>query len=77
LKKELWDKIKSARLEEVFETIEMPLVPVLAEMELNGIQVDTKVIGKLNKSASAEISKLEKKSIKYPERSLISVHLNN
>lgn len=64
LKKELWDKIKKTRLEEVFNDIEMPLIPVLAEMESNGIKVDTKTISELQKVTSKEIEKLETKIYK-------------
>ena len=33
----------------LFTDIEMPLVEVLAEMELNGIKLDLKVLNKLQK----------------------------
>ncbi|MGD0977345.1 MAG: DNA polymerase I [Minisyncoccia bacterium] len=64
LKKELGHKIRSQRLEEVFETIEMPLIKVLAEMELAGIKIDTKAIAKLQEVTSREIKKLETKIYK-------------
>ncbi|MEK7506673.1 MAG: DNA polymerase, partial [Patescibacteria group bacterium] len=60
LKNRLWDKMQPADLLEVFEKIEMPLIPVLAEMELNGIKVDAKGLAKLLKSISARLEKLEK-----------------
>ncbi|HYF05350.1 MAG TPA: DNA polymerase I [Patescibacteria group bacterium] len=48
------DRLKEEGLWEVFRDIEMPLIPVLADMEARGIQLDTKHLKKL--SAEAEIS---------------------
>ncbi len=45
----------------LFKKVEMALIPVLAEMELNGIAVDTKLLGELSKEVTAEITKTEKK----------------
>lgn len=59
LKEHLWEKIKSADLVKVFEDIEMPLVKVLAEMELNGIKINTKALEGLLKSVNKELAKLE------------------
>lgn len=61
LKEQLWDKLKTAKLTKVFEDIEMPLIPVLAEMELNGIKVDIRVLIDLLKSVNKELAALEKK----------------
>ena len=41
LKNILEPKLKEAGIEKLFYEIEMPLVPVLAEMELNGVLIDT------------------------------------
>lgn len=53
------------RLEEqedlgLFEDVEMALVPVLAEMELNGVAIDTKMLKELSVDISKEIKKIEK-----------------
>src|SRR3989344_5251422 len=64
LKKQLWDKLKSADLAKVFEDIEMPLIPVLAEMELWGIKIDTGALAGLLKTTNKEFSKLEQKIYK-------------
>jgi DNA polymerase-1 len=51
---ELWSKLESEpKLRTVFETIEMPLVPVLARMEQTGVLID---IGKL-KAQSQELGR--------------------
>ncbi len=60
LKEHFWEKMKSDGLLKVFEEIEMPLVQVLAEVELTGIKIDQESIKKLSKSVNAEITKLEK-----------------
>ena len=41
LKRVLEEKLKEAEVEELFYQIEMPLVPVLVEMEYNGVRIDT------------------------------------
>ncbi len=65
LKEYLWDKLKSADLTKVFEEIEMPLINVLAEMEINGIKINKKALAKLLKTGNIEIAKLEKQIYKY------------
>jgi DNA polymerase-1 len=44
---------KEPQIEKLFEQVEMPLVPVLAEMEWNGVALDTRVL----RNMSGEISK--------------------
>ena len=41
----------------------MPLVEVLADMEMNGIKLDSKMLNRLAGEAEIEIKRLEKKSI--------------
>ncbi len=60
LKKEL---IKTDDLG-LLEKMEMPLIPVLAEMELNGVAVDTKMLAKLSGEVAEEIKKVSKKIYK-------------
>lgn len=43
----------------VFREIEMPLIPVLAKMELSGIEVDGKKLENLKKTIGRELKKLE------------------
>lgn len=57
----LWDKLKAANLLKVFEEIELPLIPVLAEMEQNGIKVDKKAISNLDEFVSKELREHEGK----------------
>jgi len=55
-------KKKLADLEDfgLFEKVEMKLIPVLAEMELNGIAIDAGVLKKLSKDVGEEINKITK-----------------
>ena len=48
----------------LFQKVEMPLIPVLAEMELNGVAVDLKLLAKLSEEAKIEIKKLTQKIYK-------------
>lgn len=52
-------KIKEYEVEEVFKNIEMPLLPVLAEMEKNGILVNRDKLEKLEGKIQKEIDSLE------------------
>ncbi|KKQ26894.1 MAG: polymerase protein [Candidatus Magasanikbacteria bacterium GW2011_GWC2_37_14] len=45
----------------LFEKIEMNLIPVLAEMELNGVKVDTKKLAGLSVQVAEELKKITKK----------------
>ncbi len=51
----------TGRLDEVYETIEKPLVPVLREMERNGVLIDTNVLAALSKTYRAELEAVEKR----------------
>ena len=46
---------------DLLQKIEIPLIPVLAEMELNGISLNIKFLKKLNKEFSNNLNKLTKK----------------
>lgn len=59
LKSHFLEKMKSDGLFKLFEEIEMPLVAVLAEVELVGIQIDIKSLELLSKSVSKELDNLE------------------
>ena len=61
----LRSKLKDTGLTKVFTEIELPLIPILAEMKKNGIKIDQKAIKKLDKFAAKEIKKLETKIHKF------------
>ncbi|MFV9644560.1 MAG: DNA polymerase I [Desulfobacterales bacterium] len=51
--------LKEARLEELFEKVEMPLVPVLMKMEMTGICVDKEKLSLLSKSFEHQLEGLK------------------
>jgi DNA polymerase-1 len=60
---QLWTRLRTEVAErgqkEVFETIEMPLVPVLTEMEAEGVRVDPAVLADLSASLAREIEEAQ------------------
>jgi DNA polymerase I len=46
-------------LDRLFREIELPLIPVLAEMEANGVAIDREALALLDKEFSAEMARLE------------------
>ncbi|HET7321445.1 MAG TPA: DNA polymerase I [Longimicrobiaceae bacterium] len=53
-------ELERLHLEDLFRRIEMPLVPVLAEMEWNGIRIDEPFFADLHARLASELSALEK-----------------
>ncbi|MFH1456784.1 MAG: DNA polymerase I [Patescibacteria group bacterium] len=56
----LSEKLDDAIIEGVLQKIEVPLVPVLAEMEKNGVKIDLKFLDKMSIDLGKRIIKLEK-----------------
>jgi DNA polymerase-1 len=52
-------KLKEENLDELFFDIEMPIVEILANMEITGIHLDKKPIEKLSKKTEDKLKKLE------------------
>jgi len=67
----LWDvlkkKLKQESLMEVFARVDLPLVPVLAKMEHEGVLVDLKWLGKLSKDFEKELKELEDRIYAYTQ----------
>ncbi len=61
LYEKLSSEIKKKSLTDVFYSIEMPLVPILEEMERTGIQIDTGVLKRLREEVLMRIKKVEQK----------------
>ncbi|MDP3731357.1 MAG: DNA polymerase I [bacterium] len=59
-----WDKLKTKNLNRVFQEVDLPLVPVLAEMERNGIKIDLDGLKTLSQKVEKEVIKLEKEIYK-------------
>ena len=58
--KEFKPKLKTQKLWSLFADLEIPLVPILAEMELAGIKVDTYLLQELSEEFGAKLVELEK-----------------
>ncbi len=67
LKYKLEEELKKNNDEQVFYEIEMPLIPVLAKLERNGVLVDTKALKQLSVELTAEMGKIEKEIYELAE----------
>lgn len=54
------EKLKQEEMLDLFETIEMPLVTVLAHMEYDGIRVDAEILKNMEEEMSLRIEEIEK-----------------
>ena len=59
LKNKLEPELKKAECEALFYNIEMPLMPVLAEMELNGVCLDTASLAETSKQFTNRMNEIE------------------
>jgi DNA polymerase-1 len=64
LAKRLTQKLEKIAVLSLFEKVEMPLVRVLADMELAGVKLDSERLNELAKKARHEIAAIEKKIFK-------------
>jgi DNA polymerase-1 len=53
-------KLKALGLEGLFQNLEMPLLPILAEMEIAGIRLDTEALARYGLELDKELDRLEK-----------------
>ncbi len=53
------------QLIKLFEEIEMPLVPVLATMEANGVKIDSDNLGQISEQMAKEIQEIENQIFEY------------
>ncbi len=60
LMKPLAEELRKNSLEEVFQNIEMPLMPILARMERNGVVLDTETLKEVENDFTARLQTLEK-----------------
>ena len=56
----LQEQIEAQQLTEVYEKIDLPLAPVLAEMERAGVRVDPKALETMSNAMEKEVRRLEK-----------------
>lgn len=60
LKNVLEPKLKECGQERLFHEVEMPLVPVLVEMEMNGVRLDTKALDEVRTTFTQRMLDLER-----------------
>jgi DNA polymerase-1 len=53
-------KLQSLGLQRLFEELEMPLLPILAEMEITGIRLDTEALARYGQELERELAALER-----------------
>ena len=61
LKNKLEPELKKYDCEDLFYNIEMPLMPVLAEMEMNGVCLDTQSLAETSKQFTARMNEIEQR----------------
>ena len=61
LKNKLEQELKQHDCERLFYDIEMPLMPVLAEMEMNGVCLDTASLAETSKQFTARMNEIEQR----------------
>lgn len=61
----LHNELKVNNLTSLFEKIEMPLVPVLADMEQTGVKLNTETLNKYSEELGNELKKIEEKIYEY------------
>ena len=61
LKNKLEPELKQHDCEDLFYHIEMPLMPVLAEMEMNGVCLDTESLAETSKQFNARMNEIEQR----------------
>ena len=59
LKNKLELELKKSNCEDLFYKIEMPLMPVLAEMEINGVCIDTEALKETSKILTSRMKEME------------------
>ena len=64
LAKLLSEELDKVSARELFDTMEMPLVPVLAEMERAGIRLDLDFFGKFSQELETDLAAIEDKIYK-------------
>nr|VFJ52264.1 MAG: DNA polymerase-1 [Candidatus Kentron sp. FM]VFJ55742.1 MAG: DNA polymerase-1 [Candidatus Kentron sp. FM]VFK10802.1 MAG: DNA polymerase-1 [Candidatus Kentron sp. FM] len=63
LHQELWPRIcEVPSIEALFREIEMPLVPILADMERHGVRIDSALLAEQSRELAREIAELEREA---------------
>lgn len=62
--KNILEQIKEKKLEFIYEKVELPLMPVLRQMEKHGVKIDRSFLKTLSKEYHAELDKIAKRIYK-------------
>lgn len=65
----LYEKLQSTDMWELYTQIELPLLPVLTDMEMAGVLLDTKFLGTMSKRLAERIHELEQELFEVVGRS--------
>ena len=58
-KEPLEQQLRKSNMEKLFLEVEMPLIPVLADMEMNGVRLDTKELSRVQQEMNQRASQIE------------------
>lgn len=65
----LRERMRAEGTEHIFTELEMPLLPILADMEMNGIHIDRETLAQMSEDFAARLSELEEqifREVGYP-----------
>jgi DNA polymerase-1 len=57
----LWSKVKENKLDSLYREFELPLIEVLADMEMWGVKIDARVLKKLSEEIEHDLDRLQRK----------------
>jgi len=61
LSNSLWPKVQDQKMESLYRQIELPLIPVLSDMEMQGVKLDSPALKKLSMELSEDLARLKTK----------------
>src|SRR5699024_3080454 len=54
--------VETGRLQELYETVEVPLIPVLAQMEATGVLVDADLLNRVSEEMAGRMASMEQQA---------------
>ncbi|MBT7543203.1 MAG: DNA polymerase I [Gammaproteobacteria bacterium] len=65
----LWEKVsKDKNIIKIYSDIEIPLMPILSDIERNGVLIDSKKLNKLSKELEKELNEIQKKCFEITKK---------
>jgi len=65
----LWEKVsKDKNIVKIYQDIEIPLVPILSNIERNGVLIDSEKLNKLSKELEKDLQEIQKKCFKITKK---------